>query len=43
VGAVHKLFIGFKQALDSVSIEILYNILTEFGIPVTIFRLISSV
>jgi hypothetical protein len=32
-GTVHQLFIDFKKAHDSVRREILYNILTEFGIP----------
>jgi hypothetical protein len=30
---VHKLFIDFKKACDSVRREVLYNILIEFGIP----------
>jgi hypothetical protein len=32
-GTVHQLFIDFKDAYDSVRKEVLYNILTEFGIP----------
>ena len=30
---VHKLFIDFKEACDSVRREVLYKILIEFGIP----------
>jgi hypothetical protein len=32
--ALHQLFIDFKKAYDSVRREVLYNILSEFGIPV---------
>jgi hypothetical protein len=36
----HQLFIDFKKAYDSVNRELLYNILTEFGVPVKLVRLI---
>jgi hypothetical protein len=32
-GTVHQLFIDFKKASESVMREVLYNILTESGIP----------
>ena len=35
--AVHQLFIDFKEFCDSVRREALYNILTQFGIPI-LFR-----
>jgi hypothetical protein len=38
---VHWLFIDFKKAYDSVRREILLNILTEFGIPMKLVRLIK--
>jgi hypothetical protein len=49
---VHKLFIGFKKAYDSVRREVLYNILIEwrevsyniliqFGVPMKLIRLIK--
>jgi len=37
--AVHRLFIGFKKAYDSVRREVLYNIITEFGVPQKLVRL----
>jgi len=39
--AVYQLFIYFKKAYDSVRREVLYNILTEFGIPMKLVRLIK--
>jgi hypothetical protein len=39
--AVHQLFIDFKQAYDSVRRGVLYSILTEFGIPMKLIRLIK--
>jgi hypothetical protein len=30
---VHRIFIDFKKAYDSVRTEVLYNILIEFGVP----------
>jgi hypothetical protein len=35
---VHKLFVDFKKAYDSVRRELLYNILIEFGIPMKLVR-----
>jgi purine nucleoside phosphorylase len=39
--AVNPLFIDFKETYDSVRREILYNIIIEFGIPMTLVRLIK--
>ena len=39
--AVHQLFIDFKKAYDSVTREVLCNILIEFGIPMKLVRLIN--
>jgi hypothetical protein len=36
-----QLFIDFKKAYDSVRKEVLYNILTEFGIPMKLVRLMK--
>jgi hypothetical protein len=38
---VHKLFTDLKKAYNSVRKEGLYNILTEFGIPMKLARLIT--
>jgi hypothetical protein len=38
--AVHQVFVNFKKAYDSVRMEILHNILTEFSIPLKQVRLI---
>jgi sorting nexin-29 len=40
-GTVHQLFIDFKKAYDSVRREVLYSILTEFGIPRKLVGLIK--
>jgi hypothetical protein len=40
-GTVHRLFIDFEKAYDSVRRGVLYNILTEFGIPAKLVRLIK--
>jgi hypothetical protein len=40
-GTVHQLFIGFKEAYDSARREVSYNFLTEFGISMTLARLIK--
>jgi len=39
--AVHQLFIDLKKAYDSVRWEVLYNILTVFGIPAKLVRIIK--
>jgi hypothetical protein len=38
---VHLLFTDFKKAYDSVRKEVLYDIQTEFGIPMKLVRLIK--
>jgi hypothetical protein len=38
---VHTPFIDFKKTYDSVMREVLYNVLTESGIPTKQFRLIK--
>ena len=39
--AVRQLFTDLKKAHDSVRTEVLYIILTEFGIPMKLARLIT--
>jgi len=39
---VHHLFIDFKKAYDSFRMEVMYNIITEFGIPKKLVRLIKK-
>ena len=41
-GTVHQLFIDFQKAYDSVSREIVYNILIEFGVLMKQIRLIKT-
>ena len=36
---MHQLFIDFKKGYDLVRMEVLYNILIEFGIPMKLVRL----
>ena len=38
---MHQLFIDFKKPYDSVTREVLYNILIEVGIPMKSLRLIK--
>jgi hypothetical protein len=38
---VHQLFIDFKRTYDSVRTEVLYNILTEFGVTMKLDRFIK--
>jgi hypothetical protein len=40
-GNTMRLFVDFTKAYDSVRREVLYNILTEFGIPLKLVRLIK--
>jgi hypothetical protein len=39
--AVHQLFIDFKKAYGSVRMQVLYNILIEFGINMELVRIIN--
>jgi len=38
---VHQLFINCKETYDSVKMAVLYNILSQFGIPMKLVRLIT--
>jgi hypothetical protein len=38
---VHYLFRNFKKAYDLVRMEVLYNFLFEFGVPMKLVRLIK--
>jgi hypothetical protein len=40
--AVHQIFVDLKKAYDSVRGEVLYNILTEFGVPIKLVRSIKK-
>jgi hypothetical protein len=39
---VHQLILDFKQTYDSVSREVLHNILIEFGIRMKLVKLIKT-
>jgi hypothetical protein len=41
IETVHQLFVDFKEVYDSVGREVLYKILTEFGPPMKVVRLIK--
>jgi hypothetical protein len=38
---VHQLFMDFKEAYDSIRMEVLYNVVIEFGVPMKLVRLIK--
>jgi hypothetical protein len=40
---VNQLFINLKNAYDSVRMEVMYNILVEFGIPMKVVRQLKNV
>jgi len=42
IEVVYQLFIDVKKAYDSVRREVWYNILSEFGIPMKLIRLIKK-
>ena len=39
---MHQLSIDFKKAYDSIRREVLYNILTDTGVPMKLVRLINN-
>jgi hypothetical protein len=39
--AVNQLFLDFKKAYDSVRMDVLYNILIKFGVPMKLIMLIK--
>jgi hypothetical protein len=42
-GTVHQLFIDYEKAYKSVRSEVLYNIPTEFGLPMKLAGVIKCV
>jgi hypothetical protein len=40
-GTAHYLFMDFKKACDSVRMEVVYNILNEYDLPMKLDRLIT--
>jgi hypothetical protein len=39
--STYHLFIAFKEVYDSISVEVLYNILAEFCIPMKLVKIIK--